>query len=71
MIPISIKDLYKDYSMWQLMETDDLAFLRKQTAVSRDLSRNNFIITPSDKGCVVFIIDSTHYNNKMMELIND
>ena len=38
----------------------------------RGLSRNkNITTTPSDKGGGVLIMDSTHYNNKIIELLDD
>ena len=37
----------------------------------RGLFRNNIIITPSDKDDSIVIIDSTYYNNKIMELLNE
>ena len=37
----------------------------------KTLFRNNIIITPSDKGGCGVIMDSTHYNNKIMELLDD
>ena len=33
--------------------------------------QHNIIITPSDKGGSIIIMDSTHYNNKMIRLLHD
>ena len=51
------------------VNTDDLALLKRHRAALKELSRNNTRIIPlSDKDGGVIIMDSTHYNNKMMEL---
>ena len=46
--------------------TDQRTLCRRHLAALRALSKNNnIIITPSDKGGCVFIMNSTEYNNKI------
>ena len=66
-IPNSTKDFYKDYLLQPLMLTVMSWLLPwRHIAALRVLSRNNII--SSDKGGGVIILDSTQYNNKIMEL---
>ena len=69
-----INDLNIENSINLNSDTDsDFNFVlpKRHIAVLRDLSDYNIIISPSDKDKDVVIMNTTHYNNKIMELLND
>ena len=70
MIPISSRFTQGLLATITNSNTDDLALPWRHRASLSDLSmNNNFIIIPSDKGGGIVIMNCTHYNNKLGNLL--